>query len=201
MKKRFAALCIFSLLFASSLSAQQIYKWKDEKGQWRFGQNPPPGVETEQQKGSAGFRSTKLGRSYAGFSLGESAESFLKHAKIDKQKTDDSGMQFFLITKENLPVGADHLIVTFFNGRLAFMTMFFPGSFIKSTGGWDSIVNKTSEKYGPPDLRQVGTALWVDAETALRLNLRVDGGISADYGDRSLMDQHSTFQKKLAPSF
>ena len=38
---------IFSLLFASSLSAQEIYKWKDEKGQWRFSQTPPIGRQIE----------------------------------------------------------------------------------------------------------------------------------------------------------
>jgi len=39
--KRIAFVVILSLTVAFSLSAQQIYKWKDEKGNWRFSDHPP----------------------------------------------------------------------------------------------------------------------------------------------------------------
>lgn len=39
------ALAILLVLFASILSAQTIYKWKDEKGQWHFSQTPPPNAQ------------------------------------------------------------------------------------------------------------------------------------------------------------
>ncbi len=41
MKTIFTIFGVLSFFLAASLSAQTIYKWKDEKGQWHFGQNPP----------------------------------------------------------------------------------------------------------------------------------------------------------------
>lgn len=35
------------LLLPAGLSAQTVYKWKDEKGQWVFSQNPPAGKNAE----------------------------------------------------------------------------------------------------------------------------------------------------------
>lgn len=47
MKAGFATLGILSLLLVSLGNAQQIYKWKDEKGAWHFSQTPPSGTQTE----------------------------------------------------------------------------------------------------------------------------------------------------------
>lgn len=43
MKVVVAFFGVFLFFFAPSLSAQTIYKWKDEKGQWHFSQTPPAG--------------------------------------------------------------------------------------------------------------------------------------------------------------
>lgn len=48
MKTSLVTFSMLSLLLASSLSAQTIYKWKDEKGQWHFSQTPAgntPGIK------------------------------------------------------------------------------------------------------------------------------------------------------------
>ncbi len=37
-------------LFASDAGTQQVYKWKDEKGQWRFSQTPPPNTQGVEQR-------------------------------------------------------------------------------------------------------------------------------------------------------
>jgi len=39
------------VLFAPAALAQQIYKWKDIKGQWHFSDHPPPEVRAEKVKG------------------------------------------------------------------------------------------------------------------------------------------------------
>ena len=38
---------VLAVLFAQSASAQQIYKWKDEKGQWHYSDFLPNGVTAE----------------------------------------------------------------------------------------------------------------------------------------------------------
>lgn len=43
------------VLIAQSVSAQEIYKWKDDKGQWNFSQTPPKGSGEK-----TGFRSKPL---------------------------------------------------------------------------------------------------------------------------------------------
>ena len=50
MERRLAVCAILLLLFASSLSAQTIYKWKDEKGTWHFGQSPPSNAPAVEQR-------------------------------------------------------------------------------------------------------------------------------------------------------
>ncbi len=42
---------VLLVLFASTASAQQIFKWKDKKGQWHFSDTPPPGVTAKKVKG------------------------------------------------------------------------------------------------------------------------------------------------------
>ncbi len=43
----FTSLFVFMVLVASAALAQQIYKWKDEKGRSHFSQTPPSGVGAE----------------------------------------------------------------------------------------------------------------------------------------------------------
>jgi len=38
---------VLAVLFAQSALAQQFYKWKDQKGQWRYSDFPPSGVTAE----------------------------------------------------------------------------------------------------------------------------------------------------------
>lgn len=190
-----------SLLFASSIGAQQIYKWKDEKGEWHFSQTPPAGVRLEAPATNPTYRSVKLGRSYAGFSLGVPIEEFVKTVEIEKRESTDVGLQLFLIGKQHLPPGARYLAAGFSNGKMALIDTFFPGSFIKSTGGWDAMLKKASEKYGPPDSRTFGKAAWVDDSTALILSLHPDEGVSATYGDREWIDRYSRLEKSFLPSF
>lgn len=201
MKAALAAFGILSLLLASFLNAQTIYKWKDEKGQWHFSQTPPAGAKAEPVTGSTAYSSRKLGRSYGGFTLGEDAAVFIGSGRFEKQKTDESGMQFFLISKDHLPRGAAFMTVAFFNAKMAFIMVFFPGKYIRSTGGWPAIIRNTAHKYGAPDINRAGEAFWADGQTALNLDLRIDGGVTASYGDRHLIDQRSALQKQLAPSF
>ena len=43
---------LIKLVLTSSIAAtQQIYKWKDYKGQWHFSDNPPPEIRAEKVKG------------------------------------------------------------------------------------------------------------------------------------------------------
>ena len=46
---------VLVILFSSTASAQQIYKWKDlkdGKGQWHFSNFPPPGIAVEKVRGT-----------------------------------------------------------------------------------------------------------------------------------------------------
>ena len=40
-------LLLFLFAFPPLVSAQTIYKWKDEKGQWHFSNTPSPGPELQ----------------------------------------------------------------------------------------------------------------------------------------------------------
>ena len=42
MKSISTLVVVFALVAAPLASAQQMYKWKDEKGVWHFSENPPP---------------------------------------------------------------------------------------------------------------------------------------------------------------
>jgi len=51
MVSKFLLVLVSLVLTASVASAQQIYKWKDKKGQWHFSDAPPAEVKTERMKG------------------------------------------------------------------------------------------------------------------------------------------------------
>jgi len=51
MASRFTSVLVLLVLFSSVAFAQQIYKWKDNKGQWHFSDNPPAKVRAEKVKG------------------------------------------------------------------------------------------------------------------------------------------------------
>jgi len=51
MANRFLSVLVLLFLFSSIAAAQQIYKWKDNKGQWHFSDHPPPEIRAEQVKG------------------------------------------------------------------------------------------------------------------------------------------------------
>ena len=51
MAIRLLSVVVLLLLFAFTVSAQQIFKWKDKKGQWHFSDHPPAEIRAEQVKG------------------------------------------------------------------------------------------------------------------------------------------------------
>ncbi len=51
MAIRLLSVVVLLVLFAFTASAQQIFKWKDKKGQWHFSDTPPPGVTTKKVRG------------------------------------------------------------------------------------------------------------------------------------------------------
>jgi len=51
MDSKFLSVLVVLFLFSSVASAQQIYKWKDKKGQWHFSDHPPADVRAEKVKG------------------------------------------------------------------------------------------------------------------------------------------------------
>lgn len=51
MAIRFLSVVVLIVLFIPTASAQQIFKWKDEKGKWHFSDTPPPGVTAEKVRG------------------------------------------------------------------------------------------------------------------------------------------------------
>jgi len=51
MASKFLIALVSLVLAAYVVSAQQFYKWKDNKGQWHFSDNPPPEIRAEKVKG------------------------------------------------------------------------------------------------------------------------------------------------------
>jgi hypothetical protein len=51
MAIRLLSVVVLLVLFAFTASAQQIYRWKDKKGQWHFADTAPPGVTAEKVRG------------------------------------------------------------------------------------------------------------------------------------------------------
>ncbi len=51
MSARSTSILVLLVLFSSIGFAQQIYKWKDNKGQWHFSDYPPAEVRAEKVKG------------------------------------------------------------------------------------------------------------------------------------------------------
>jgi len=62
MAIRLLSVVVLLVLFASTASAQQIYKWKDGKGQWHFSNTPPSDVETNKVRFSASLQPKKTKR-------------------------------------------------------------------------------------------------------------------------------------------
>ncbi|MFQ5540557.1 MAG: DUF4124 domain-containing protein, partial [Candidatus Binatia bacterium] len=53
MANWFISLFVFLVFFVPAALAQQIYKWKDEKGRSHFSHFPPTGVAAEKIMGSS----------------------------------------------------------------------------------------------------------------------------------------------------
>ncbi len=51
MTIRLFSVVVLVVFFAPTASAQQIFKWKDKKGQWHFSDTAPPGVSAEKVRG------------------------------------------------------------------------------------------------------------------------------------------------------
>ena len=51
MASRFTSVLVWLVVFSPIAFAQQIYKWKDYKGQWHFSDHPPAEVRAEKVKG------------------------------------------------------------------------------------------------------------------------------------------------------
>jgi len=51
MSARSTSILVLLVLFSTVALAQQIYKWKDKKGQWHFSDTPPAEVRAERVKG------------------------------------------------------------------------------------------------------------------------------------------------------
>ncbi len=51
MASRFTSVLVLLVVFSTVAFAQQIYKWKDNKGQWHFSDHPPAEVRAERVKG------------------------------------------------------------------------------------------------------------------------------------------------------
>jgi len=51
LASRIVSVLVSLVLTSSIASAQQIYKWKDKKGQWHFSDAPPADIKAEQVKG------------------------------------------------------------------------------------------------------------------------------------------------------
>ena len=51
MSSKSTSILVLLVLFSSVALAQQIYKWKDEKGKWHISNAPPAEVKAERLKG------------------------------------------------------------------------------------------------------------------------------------------------------
>lgn len=206
--KVFRALLLLVLLSPSMSAAQAVYKWKDEQGNWHYSQTPPPGVnpqlmetwpqrEPGERKPEGGNRA-KLGRSYAGLSLGERLGSFVSARRVMERGTDASGVRVFAVVEELLPAGTVDLAAGFSHGRLVSITVKFSGQHVSSLGGWEGLVQETTGKYGPPAKAQSGWALWRDDETGLVLARGGDGTVSATFGSLPFVVPSSDLEKAPA---
>lgn len=85
MAIRYLGVVVLLVLFASTALAQQIYTWKDKKGQWHFSDSPPTGTTVQKVKGTkAAPQSSPATSPYAKPSESPAAGSRSKEEAVSK---------------------------------------------------------------------------------------------------------------------
>jgi len=165
---------------------KQMYKWKDEKGQWHFSDAPPPGVKAQLVGGIDKREASKvaaLGRSYVGIALGQKFESFFPAKKTVERGRDARGLRIFAVGRGQWPSGAEDLAAGFLQDTLVSIEVKFGASHLETIGGWDGLLRETGLTYGAPVKADIQKALWRDGETGLLLVRGGNGAVTARFGE------------------
>ena len=89
MDSKFLSVLVLLSLFSSVAPAQQIYKWKDNKGQWHFADTAPPGVTAEKVRGlDISPKSSPATSPYSKPSVSSPAGSGSKEKAVSKLSTE-----------------------------------------------------------------------------------------------------------------
>ncbi len=89
MAIRLLSVVVLLVLFAFTASAQQIYRWRDKKGQWHFSDTPPPGVTAKKVKGlDISPKSSPATSPYSKPSISSPAGSGSKEKTLSKLPTE-----------------------------------------------------------------------------------------------------------------
>ncbi len=89
MAIRILSVVVLLVLFASTVSAQQMFKWKDKKGKWHYSDTPPPGITAEKVRGlDISPKSSPATSPYSKPSVSSPAGSGSKEKAVSKLPTE-----------------------------------------------------------------------------------------------------------------
>lgn len=194
---RVTTITVLALLCFSSAAFAQVKKWVDEKGVTHFeaqGTGQPAKPPTD-SKDAATKTKIAIERTHAGQRLGDNDSSYRSSRRWISQRREQTGADIYLEWNGTALTG---LAVFFVDQRLAMIKITYTEN---DLGGWAKAIERTAEKYGPPQTNGYSIAQWTDDHTVLKLEKKFGSGVDALISDVELMRLYQSRAGNAAPKF
>lgn len=140
--------------------------------------------------------SKRLDRKYAGFTLGDHISAFETSEKGTLLGTDEIGGKICFFSTRYVSSELLEKILYYWHDQLALIKLKYSRGYL---GGWEHLVEQTTEKYGPPSRKEGRRAVWNDGQTVLILDYDLAAYITASLGDLAFVLKYLDLQKLSAP--
>lgn len=140
--------------------------------------------------------SKRLDRSFSGLTLGDHISALITSEKARLVGTDEVGgtIHYFATRCESSELLEQ--VLYYWHDQLALITLKHSGGY---GGGWNSVVEQTTDKYGPPSREGIRRAIWNDGQTVLILDRDLAAYITASLGDLGFALKYLHLQNSLTP--
>ncbi len=189
-----AAICSFLILFFATPVRGQVRWWRDKNGILHI-EGTRPATAEPQGKELPPNTSKMIERKHAGLTLGDDESAFKADGKGTFVGKSAAGGNYYQYTG-SVP-GAVSGGALFVTGRLALILVEYTDT---ALGGWDGLIQQTTQKYGAPfgDSRSIA---WSDGATNLSFTREPNGNITCIVDDAPVMAKEVETQKDTAPKF
>jgi len=139
--------------------------------------------------------SKRLDRTYAGFTLGDHISAYVTSEKGRLLGTDEIGGKIYFFSTRYVSSELLEKILYYWHDQLALIKLKYGRSY---SGGWQPLVEQTTDKYGPPSRAEGQRAIWNDGQTVLILEDDLAVCVTASLGDLAFVLKYLDLQKPSA---